>query len=113
MAAASVQEFVDRSRPRRTLRHPNVRPVAGTTRRESSLKSTRLLVMLLSIPIASLAEEPSPRLETEFVASDIFRSGSVAARTWKGIHFDGQYFGTESADVGITGFSWEFRWKQL
>jgi hypothetical protein len=55
----------------------------------------------------------NPRLEAEFVASDVFRSGSLLVRTWKELHFDGQYFGTESVDAGITGFNWEFRWKQF
>jgi hypothetical protein len=68
---------------------------------------------LLTMQAASLAEEPTPGLEAEFVASDVFRSGSLVARTWKELHFDGQYLGTETVDAGITGLSWEFRWKQL
>jgi hypothetical protein len=68
---------------------------------------------LLTISIAAPAQEPAPRLEAEFVASDVFRSGSVVARTWKELHLDGQYIGTENVDAGITALSWEFRWKQL
>jgi hypothetical protein len=68
---------------------------------------------LLAISALSWAQEPTSDLEAEFVASDIFRSGSLVVRTWKDLHLDGQYFGTESAEVGITALSWEFRWKQL
>ena len=68
---------------------------------------------LLAIPVSIWAQDPSPHLEAEFVASDIFRSGSLVAQAWKGLNFDGQYFGTESVEAGITALSWEFRWKQL
>jgi hypothetical protein len=43
----------------------------------------------------------------------VFRNGSLVVRTWKDLHFDGQYFGTESVEAGITALNWEFRWKQL
>src|SRR5262249_44547068 len=53
------------------------------------------------------------RFEAEFVASDVFRSGSLIAGLWKHVHFDGQYQGTQTADAGITALSWEFHWKSL
>jgi hypothetical protein len=68
---------------------------------------------LLIISASSWAQDETPSLEAEFVASDVFRSGSLLVRTWKELHFDGQYFGTKSVDAGITGFNWEFRWKQF
>jgi hypothetical protein len=68
---------------------------------------------LLIMAVSSWAEEPARGFEAEFVASDIFRSGSVVARAWKELHFDSEYIGTESADAGITALSWAFRWKQL
>jgi hypothetical protein len=80
------------------------------------MKKTTLpltLAALLTVSIASRAQEPTPSVEAEFVASDVFRSGSLVARMWKELHFDGQYLGTESADAGITAISWEFRWKAL
>jgi hypothetical protein len=68
---------------------------------------------LLTLAVSSWAQDRTPGFEAEFVASDIFRSGSLVARTWKDLHFDGQYFGTESVDAGVTAASWEFRWKEL
>ena len=34
-------------------------------------------------------------------------------KTWKEVHFEGEYFGSPEYDVGITGLSWKFRWKAL
>jgi len=71
---------------------------------------TAIIVGLLTISVAC-AQDPS--VEAEFVASDVFRTGSLVMRTWKDLHCDGQYFGTESVDAGITALNWEFRWKQF
>jgi hypothetical protein len=73
---------------------------------------------LLAISTSSFAEDSKQAdegtaVEAEFVASSVFRSGSLLVKTWKDLHFDGQYLGTETVDAGITGFNWEFRWKQL
>ncbi|HEY6989436.1 MAG TPA: hypothetical protein VH369_13670 [Bryobacteraceae bacterium] len=45
------------------------------------------IVGLLTISVVR-AQAPPPGLEAEFVAPDIFRSGSLVARTWN-LHFDG------------------------
>jgi hypothetical protein len=57
--------------------------------------------------------EPSPRVELEFVASDIFRSGTTIVKLWRGLHLEGEYFGSPEFDVGVTGASWKLRWKGL
>ena len=54
---------------------------------------------------------PSPRVEMEFIASDISRSGTTILRLWRGVHLEGEYLGSTHFDVGITGVSWKFRWK--
>jgi hypothetical protein len=77
------------------------------------MRPVLVIAGLLTMSALSWAEEPTPGLEAEFAASDVFRSGSLVARTWKELHFDGQYLGTETVDAGITALSWEFRWKRL
>src|SRR5262245_56069481 len=57
--------------------------------------------------------EPSPRVELEFIASEISRSGTTIFRLWRGLHLEGEYLGSADFDVGITGISWKFRWKGL
>jgi hypothetical protein len=56
---------------------------------------------------------PSPRVEMEFIASQISRSGTTILRLWRGVHLEGEYLGSADFDVGITGVSWKFRWKGL
>jgi hypothetical protein len=46
--------------------------------------------------------------EAEFVASDVFRSGSYVQPIWRGLGFEGHYFGGEAADIGFTGGSYTF-----
>ncbi len=58
-------------------------------------------------------EEPEPRVEAEFVASDIFRSGTTIVRVWRGFRLEGEYFGAPNFDVGVTGGGWNFKWKGL
>ena len=58
-------------------------------------------------------EEPEPRVEAEFVASDIFRSGTTTVRVWRGFRLEGEYFGAPNFDVGVTGGGWNFTWKGL
>jgi hypothetical protein len=50
-------------------------------------------------------EGPSA-FEAEFVASDVFRSGSYVQPIWRGLGFEGHYFGGETADVGFAGGSY-------
>jgi hypothetical protein len=50
-------------------------------------------------------EGPSA-FEAEFVASDVFRSASYVQPLWRGLGFEGHYFGGEAADVGFTGGSY-------
>lgn len=51
-------------------------------------------------------EESLTDIEAEFVASDIFRSGSYVQPMFKKLSFEGHYFGGEHTDVGYTGGSW-------
>jgi len=82
------------------------------------------LIASTSFVVASLfAQEPAankeeeaeeePRVEAEFVASDIFRSGTAIIKVWRGLHLEGEYFGAPNYDVGMTGAAWKFRWKGL
>ncbi len=61
---------------------------------------------------AETREGPS-EFEIEFVASDVFRSGSYSQPLWWGLGFEGHYFGGEATDVGFTGASWTFRLRGL
>jgi hypothetical protein len=51
--------------------------------------------------------------EAEFVASDIFRSGSYVQPVWRNLGFEGDYFGGTGTNVGFTGASWTFRVRGL
>ena len=77
------------------------------------MKQSLFFAGLVFISASSWAQNTEPDVEAEFVASEVFRSGSLVVRTWKDLHFDGQYFGTETVNAGITALAWEFRWKQL
>jgi hypothetical protein len=57
-------------------------------------------------------EGPSA-FEAEFAASDVFRSGSYLQPLWKGLAFEGHYFGNQAIDVGHTGAAWTFRFREL
>lgn len=84
-----------------------------------------VLTLLLSLAVS--AQEAAPgakqkssqpaeeelRIESEFVASDIFRSGTLVVRVWRGLHAEGEYFGVPEGNIGITGASWKFRWKRF
>ncbi len=50
--------------------------------------------------------EGTSAFEADFVASDVFRSGSYVQPIWRGLGFEGHYFGGEAADVGFTGGSY-------
>ena len=58
-------------------------------------------------------EEGPSAVEAEFVASDIFRSGAYLQPLWRGLGFEGHYFGGTATDVGFTGASWTFRVGEL
>jgi hypothetical protein len=58
-------------------------------------------------------ETEEERIEAEFVASDRFRSATLIAPVWSGLHVDGEYFGSPEFDVGIVGASWRLKWKAL
>ena len=51
--------------------------------------------------------------ESEFVASNVFRSGSYIQPLWKGLGFEGHYFAGEFTDVGSPGLFWTFRFGAL
>jgi hypothetical protein len=78
-----------------------------------------LLFTLAVLPaVASPKEEPKQEeneksFEAEFVASDIFRSGSLILPLVRRLGFEGHYFGGEETDTGFTGVSWTFAWKEL
>jgi hypothetical protein len=59
------------------------------------------------------AEESPSDVEIEFVASDIFRSGSYIQPLWRRLGFEAHYFGGEETDVGFVGGSWTFRIREL
>jgi hypothetical protein len=81
----------------------------------------RLLILVLIASLGARAqespkEEPGEeeaRIETEFVASSVFRSGTLIVRAWRQVHLETEYFGSPEFDVGITGVSWKARWKGL
>lgn len=51
--------------------------------------------------------------EAEFAASSIFRSGTYIQPLWRGLGFEGHYFGAGQTDVGHTGVSWTFKLGEL
>jgi hypothetical protein len=51
--------------------------------------------------------------EAEFVASNIFRSGSYVQSLWRGLGFEGHYFGSKATNAGFTGASWTFGVRKL
>ena len=78
----------------------------------------RVLLIVLCIVSALSAQESEAVSEShfpdaEFVASTSFRSASYVQPVWKSLRFEGHYFGTDENDVGYTGGSWEFRWRDL
>lgn len=78
----------------------------------------RLVLIVLAVfpAFASPEEEPSedrPSFEAEFVASDIFRSGSLVLPVARQFAFEGHYFGGTQADTGFTGVSWTWAKKSL
>jgi hypothetical protein len=80
--------------------------------------SGRLLAFALALPPAfASAEEESRKerepYEAEFVASDIFRSGSLIVPLIRQLAFEGHYFGGKEADTGYAGLSWTCAWKSL
>jgi hypothetical protein len=90
---------------------------------------TGLLFLTLGVALAQNPDPPSPSpgtppeeheaqegpsaFEAEFAASSIFRSGSYIQPLWRGLGFEGHYFGGETTDVGFTGASWTFRLREL
>lgn len=57
--------------------------------------------------------EKPVEFEAEFVASDIFRSGTLVLPIHRGFAFEGHYFGGRETDVGYTGASWTWARKGL
>jgi len=51
--------------------------------------------------------------EVEFLASEVFRSGSYVQPLWKGLHREGHYFGDQTTNVGYTGADWMLRLKRF
>jgi hypothetical protein len=73
------------------------------------------MLAALFVRAASAQHHAAPEhWEAEFVASNVFRSGSYLQPLWKGLGFEGHYFGGEFSDVFSAGASWTFRlgeWK--
>jgi hypothetical protein len=57
--------------------------------------------------------EEKEAIEAEFVASDIFRSGTLIVPVYKKLTFEGHYFGGVENNVGYTGASYAFRFGGL
>lgn len=79
-----------------------------------------VLYLSLFLPICAwtqekkeAAEEEREPIEAEFVASDIFRSGTLLLPVYRKLVFEGYYFGGTETDTGFTGFSWVFGRKGL
>jgi hypothetical protein len=71
------------------------------------------LLLLLSVAVLSSvfcpaeeASEATTHPEAEFVASDIFRSGSVVLPLASRFAFEGHYFGGKDTDAVYTGITW-------
>ena len=80
--------------------------------------SGRLLLLALAVfPAFASPEEESKEdrepFEAEFVASDIFRSGSLVLPLVRRFAFEGHYFGGKETDTGYTGVSWTLARKAL
>jgi len=72
-----------------------------------------LLCLTASLAIAQEPHEGPSAFEAEFAASDIFRSGSYIQPIWRGLGFEGHYFGGNMTDVGFTGAFYAFRLREL
>jgi len=76
-----------------------------------------LLILLLASGLSAQEPETVSGItrfpEAEFVASSSFRSAAYVQPLWKGLHFEGDYFGSDENDVGYTGGSWQVRWRGL
>jgi hypothetical protein len=88
----------------------------------------RLMIAIVLLPSFAGAQETSGKgkpideaagkaqsLEAEFVASDVFRSGSLIIPFAPKFAFEGHYFGgtpTET-ETGFTGVSWAFSLKEF
>jgi hypothetical protein len=62
---------------------------------------------LALLPIVASAQK-GESYEAEFVASDIFRSGSLLLPIAHHFGFEGDYFGGTTADTGYTAASWSW-----
>jgi hypothetical protein len=76
-----------------------------------------LILALTVLPALASAEEEFKKerehFEAEFVASDIFRSGSLVFPLIRRFSFEDHYFGGKETDIGFTGVSWTWAWKEL
>ena len=52
------------------------------------------------LPVVA-ADKKDKSFEAEFVASDVFRSGSMVLAIAHGSGFEGDYFGGRTADTGV------------
>jgi hypothetical protein len=79
----------------------------------------RLLFLALAVlpafasPAEGESKEERETFEAEFVASDIFRSGSLVLPIARRFAFEGHYFGGKEADTGYTGVSWTWAARGL
>lgn len=75
-------------------------------------------LVALTLPLAAQESEAKREAasrfpEAEYAASSIFRSATYLQPLWKGLHFEGHYFGEGETDVGYSGAGWKVRWKGL
>jgi hypothetical protein len=85
----------------------------------SRLRIVSAAVVAALIPLAEAQQPAKPQnhgleyFEAGFLASDVFRSGSLVFPVYRRLLFEGHYFGGEGTDAGYTGASWAFSLKEL
>jgi hypothetical protein len=77
------------------------------------MKTILMAAAILPVLAETRTSDDSQEFEAEFVASDIFRSGSLVVPLPRKLALEAHYFGGRETDVGFTGASWQFLWKRV
>ena len=101
---------------------------AATIGISAYLGKVALLCFTLGIALAQVVPPPHPpdavekkhetregpeSFEGDFVASNEFRAGSYIQPLWRGLEFEGHYFGGKTTDTGFTGAACRFHIGEL